>query len=124
MGINNYTGDFSYYDDYQMQLMQRAEAIKKANKDAFNNFSDELNAAFDNKCDVCYQRYVCRYKNKGNCPTPQSYFSSEIHDKQVRNEAFKKLKELMQEKDSSKWAMFSRTLIEEMIDEIKEGKRC
>ena len=38
------------------------------------------------------------------------------------NEAFKKLKELMQEKDGSKHAMFSRTFIEEMIEEIKRGK--
>ena len=122
MGINNYTGDFSYYDDYQFELMRRTEAIRKANKEAFNTFNEELNAVFDNKCDVCYHRYMCRYKSKYNCPTPQSYFSSEIHDNQVRNEAFKKLREMMQEKDQSKWAIFSKASIDEMIDKIKESK--
>lgn len=79
----------------------------------------ELTAVIDNKCDVCYQRYVCRYKNKGNCPTPQSYFSSELHDKRVIHEAFKKLKEKMREDNPYKLAMFSRSAIEEMIEQVK-----
>ena len=122
-GINGYTGE-QYYIDEWFERQRKAAEIKKANKDAFNDFREELNAAFDNKCDVCYQRYVCKFKNKGNCPTPQSYFSSELHDKQVRNEAFKKLKEMMKEKDMSLFATFSRAMIEDMIDDIKEGKRC
>ena len=116
--INNYTGKPYYYDEW-FERQKKAAEVKKANKEAFNNFREELNAVMDNKCDVCYQRYICRYKNKGNCPTPQSYFSSELHDKQVRNEAFKKLREMMNEIDCCKWAMFSRELIDEMIDQIK-----
>lgn len=116
--INNYTGE-PYYIDEWFERQRKAAEIKKANKEAFNTFNEELSAVFDNRCDICYQRYVCRYKSKYNCPTPQSYFSSELHDKMVVNEAFKKLKDLLNEKDSSKWAMFSRALLEEMMDQVK-----
>lgn len=94
--INNYTGKPYYYDEW-FERQRKAAEIKKANKEAFNTFKEELNAVIDNKCDVCYQRYVCRYKNKGNCPTPQPYFSSELHDKQVRNEAFEEMLKLSEE---------------------------
>lgn len=83
MNINRYTGEASAIDEW-MERQRIAAEVKKTNKKDFDSFSKELNAIWDNKCDFCFHRYVCKFKNKGTCPTPNSYFESKEHDAQVK----------------------------------------
>lgn len=119
--INNYTGSPYYYDEW-IERQKKASKVKKANKEEFGSFSSELKAIWDNKCNTCYHRYVCKFKNKGTCPTPNSYFESKEHDKAVMEEALDKVLKRLTNIDSCGWAMFSLCLIKEIVEDVKKGR--
>lgn len=124
-GFNNYSGEMSYISDWDIkhrEIARRTENIKKSNKESFGSFNEELNAVWDNKCDVCYHRYSCKFNGKGTCPRPESYFTSVEHDAALKDEVLDKVIKKLENIDSCGWAMFSLCLIKEIVDDVKKGK--
>lgn len=122
MNINRYTGEASAIDEW-MERQRIAAEVKKTNKKDFDSFSKELNAIWDNKCDFCFHRYVCKFKNKGTCPTPNSFFTSKEHDAYVRAEAIEEMLKLSEEwkNNSGSFLDFQRAL-RQRLKEQKNGQ--